>query len=215
MRILMVATLAATATAFAAFIPGKARAAGPEISGPFTYGNLALYFVHRASAPGPVPLTLQEGMAKGTVRVVETGSVNELKIENSGDEDVFIQSGDIVKGGSRQHRVLTVSFVLPKKSGEVPVASYCVEHGRWSARGGESAALFASSADSLPSRAAKLAMKAPAAAGIAPQQYGTAGQAYYAAAETGQRQRAVWDEVGQNAREIVGGRKRAGGLACL
>ncbi len=73
-------------------------------------------------------------MAKGTVRVVETGSVNELRIENSGDEDVFIQSGDIVKGG-RQDRVLTVSFVLPQKSGEVPVAAYCVEHGRWSQRG--------------------------------------------------------------------------------
>src|SRR5208337_4758299 len=162
MRILMVATLAATATAFAAFIPGKARAAGPEISGPFTHGNLAIYFVHGGNAPGPVPLTLQEAMAKGTVRVVETGSVNELRIENSGDEDVFIQSGDIVKGG-RQDRVLTVSFVLPPKSGEVPVAAYCVEHGRWSQRGAEDAGHFASSYNSIPSREAKLAMKAPPA----------------------------------------------------
>jgi hypothetical protein len=55
------------------------------------------------------------------VRVEETGSVNELKIENLGDEDVYIQSGDIVKGG-RQDRALTVSFILPKKSGAVPEA---------------------------------------------------------------------------------------------
>ncbi|MGO9170476.1 MAG: ARPP-1 family domain-containing protein [Rhodomicrobium sp.] len=204
MRILMVATLAATAAAFAAFMPGKARAAGPDISGPFTHGNLAIYFVHGGNAPGPVPLTLQEAMAKGTVRVIETGSVNELRIENSGDEDVYIQSGDIVKGG-RQDRVLTVSFVLPQKSGEVPVASYCVEHGRWSARGGENAALFASSAESLPSREAKLAMKAPAPAGIEPQRSGTAGQAYYAAAETSQRQRAVWDEVAKTQYKLSAG----------
>ena len=99
-------------------------------------------------------------MAKGTVRVAETGSVNELRIENTGDEDVYVQSGDMVKGG-RQDRVLTVSFVLPRKSGEMPVAAYCVEHGRWSQRGAEEVTTFAGAYNALPSREAKLAMKAP------------------------------------------------------
>ena len=54
------------------------------------------------------------------MHVLETGTVNELKIENTGSEDVFIQAGDIVKGG-RQDRVLSMSFVLPPKSGEVPI----------------------------------------------------------------------------------------------
>ena len=108
----------------------------PVISGPQVHENFAVYFIHGPSAPGPVPLTLQEALAKGSVRVLETGEVNELKIENTGGEDVFIQSGDIVKGG-RQDRVLTMSFVLPPKSGEVALAAFCVEHGRWSARGAE------------------------------------------------------------------------------
>ena len=70
-----------------------------------------------APAPaGAVPLTLQEALAKGSVQVVETGRVNELQIENTGAEQVFIQAGDIVKGG-KQDRVLTVSFLLPAKSG--------------------------------------------------------------------------------------------------
>jgi ARG and Rhodanese-Phosphatase-superfamily-associated Protein domain len=112
-----------------------------HISGPHVHDNLAVYFIHGPSSAGPVPLTLQEALDKGAVRVMETGSVNELQIENSGDEDIFIQSGDIVKGG-RQDRVLTMSFVLPPKSGVVPLAAFCVEHGRWSARGNESVAMF-------------------------------------------------------------------------
>ncbi len=157
---------------------------GPRISGPFTHQNLAVYFVHGTSAQGPVPLTLEEALGKGTVEVVETGSVNELKIRNTGDAGVFIQSGDIVKGG-RQDRVITVSFLLPPKSGDVPLASFCVEAGRWHARGQEDAGHFASSQEAMPSRAAKLAMKAP----LSERAVRDAGS------ETGERQRKVWEEV--------------------
>jgi hypothetical protein len=57
--------------------------------------------------------------------------------------------------------VLNVSFVLPPRSGEVPLAAFCVEHGRWSARGNENARVFASAEEAMPSREAKLAMAAP------------------------------------------------------
>ena len=202
MRLIILAALTVTAAAFPGLLPSRARAeAAPTITGPFTHGNLAIYFIHGEGAPGPVPLTLQEAMAKGTVRVVETGSVNEFRIENSGDEDVFIQSGDIVKGG-RQDRVLTVSFVLPRKSGEVPVAAYCVEHGRWSQRGAEDAGHFASSYNSLPSREAKLAMKAPVAADVAA---APNARLAYSASETGERQRAVWNEVAKTQEKLSEG----------
>lgn len=56
---------------------------------------------------------------------------------------------------------MTVSLVLPPKSDRIPIASFCVEHGRWSARGGEDAQSFASSAAAMPSREMKLAMQAP------------------------------------------------------
>ncbi len=207
MRVFILAVLAATAAVLPGALSGRARAAPADtaISGPFTYGNLAIYFVHGSSATGPVPLTLQEALAKGTVRVVETGSVNELRIENSGSEDVFIQSGDIVKGG-RQDRVLTVSFVLPKNSGEVPVAAFCVEHGRWSARGAEDAAHFASSYNSLPSREAKLAMKAPLpAAAVTPPNAQPFSSSRYSSSETGERQRAVWNEVAKTQDKLSAG----------
>jgi hypothetical protein len=157
-----------------------------RLSGPLVHENLAVYFVHGASKPGPVPLTLAEGLNKGVVRVTETGNVNTLAIENLGDEEIFVQSGDIVKGG-RQDRTLMVSLLLPAKSVRVPIASFCVEHGRWSPRKGEDSRTFASSAGSVPSRELKLAMQAPlpAAAGNA-------------AMETGTRQQMVWDKTAQD-----------------
>jgi ARG and Rhodanese-Phosphatase-superfamily-associated Protein domain len=161
MQIVSLAAVALAVFSFAAAAPRSAFAdTKTRISGPNTHENLAVYFIHGASAQGPVPLTLQEALDKGSVRVLETGSVNELKIENTGDEDIFIQSGDIVKGG-KQDRVLRMSFVLPPKSGAIPIAAFCVEAGRWSARGTENVAAFASADEALPSREAKLAMRAP------------------------------------------------------
>ncbi|MEZ5852859.1 MAG: DUF6569 family protein [Hyphomicrobiaceae bacterium] len=136
-----------------------AAAADPKrrVSAPLQHGNLSIFLIHGASAPGPVPLTLQEALAKGTVEVLETGKVSELKIRNTGDEPVFVQMGDIVKGG-RQDRVLTLSMLLEPKSGDVPVGAYCVEQGRWSARGKEDARRFALSEAMMPSREAKVAL---------------------------------------------------------
>lgn len=139
---------------------------GLRLSGPVTHGNLAIYFVHGASRSGPVPRTLQEALAGKTVKVRETGDVNQLKVENVGDEDVFIQAGDIVKGG-RQDRVLGVSLVLPAHSGTVAIAAFCVEQGRWSARAGEDDKTFASADAVLPSRESKLDLAGRGATGSA------------------------------------------------
>ena len=184
-------------------------AANVQISGPHVHDNLAVYFVHGASASGPVPLTLDEALTKGSVQVIETGEVNELKIENTGAEEVFIQSADIVKGG-KQDRVLTVSFILPAHSGQVPIASFCVERGRWTARGTEDASTFASAAEALPSREAKLAMKAslPAAPPLADPSLEMKGSGELAPSsenEVFERQREVWDAVDKTQSKLSSG----------
>lgn len=152
--------LAATSLAFATLGASGARAEEYRVSGPITHENLAIYLIHGTSAAGKVPLTLDEALGKRAVRVHETGNVNELTVENLGNEDVFIQSGDIVKGG-QQDRALTVSLILPPKSGRVPLAAFCVEQGRWSARGKEDVKTFTTASATVPSREAKIAMKAP------------------------------------------------------
>jgi hypothetical protein len=153
--------LIVAAAATAAFaLAREAKAGGERISGPYAHENLTIYLVHGKSADGPVPLTLDEALAKGAVKVNETGSVGELEIENAGSEEVFVHAGDIVKGG-QQDRVVTSSLMLKAKSGRVPLAVFCVERGRWAARGEEDVKQFASASEMLPTREAKLAMRSP------------------------------------------------------
>jgi hypothetical protein len=158
---------ASAALPFAMAGAAMASTAANRISTPAVHENIAVYFVHGQSAAGPVPATLQEALARGDVEVVETGNVRELEIENKGDQPVFVQFGDLVKGG-KQDRVLTVSLVLQPKSGRVPIGSYCVEQGRWSARGTEDAKKFSMSDSMMPSREAKIAMAKPAAKAAQP-----------------------------------------------
>src|SRR6202045_1624817 len=167
-----------------------------RISGPLVHENLAVYFIHGSSAPGKVPLTLEEAMANGAVKVRETSNVNQLEIENLGDHEVFVQSGDIVKGG-KQDRTLMVSLLLPPKSGAVPIASFCVEEGRWTARGREGGRNFSTAPASVPPRELKLAMKAPMPAAPPnsdPTRTGAPGSGA-GLAEIGVRQRQVWESV--------------------
>jgi len=192
--------LAASSLAFLS-LGNTPRADEYRVSGPVVHENLAIYLVHGKSAAGPVPLTLAEALAKSAVKVHETGNVNELQIENLGNDEVFVQSGDIVKGG-QQDRVLTVSLILPQKSGRIPIASFCVEEGRWSARGKEDVKSFATASAVVPSRKAKIAMRAPVAA--PPSDPAPVGhtrrsdiRAAYAGSDTSSRQQEVWRSVRQ------------------
>ena len=136
-----------------------APAADLQITGPYTHENLSIFLVHgsKNAASGKL-LTLQEAMDQQKVSVYETGQVNELSIENRSSIDVYIQSGDIVKGG-RQDRVLTLDIILPAHSGKIPISAFCVEHGRWTRRGNEESAQFSSSTQSLPARSLKIAVR--------------------------------------------------------
>jgi hypothetical protein len=151
------------------------------VSGPYSHKNLAIFLLHGPDQrQDKTPLTLQEAMERKVVVVHETGDVNNLAIENLSDEEVFVQSGDIVKGG-RQDRVLALDLIVPPKSGKIPIASFCVERGRWTARGAENAVAFSSSEKSLNSKELKIAAKHSAS------------------------QREVWDKVAQSQAKLSAG----------
>ena len=79
-------------------------------------------------------------------------------MENLSAQDVYIQSGEIVKGG-RQDRVLKDDFILPTASGKVDITAFCVEHGRWSQRGQEPVQAFAAAPNAIASPEMKRAVK--------------------------------------------------------
>jgi len=130
-----------------------------RISGPYTHKNLTIFLVHgKDLLPGKNFLTLQEALAQKKVRVYETKEVNELAIKNFSNQDVYVQAGDIVRGGE-QDRMISIDFIVPPRSGRMPIAAFCVESGRWSKRGEEQAAYFSSSENIAATKELKLAAK--------------------------------------------------------
>ncbi len=129
-----------------------------RISTPFTHKNLTIFLIHGADASSNKDLiTLQEAMEMKVFKVYETEDVDELIVENlSPKYDVFIQSGDIVKGG-KQDRVLAISIIIPRNSGKVSIEAFCVEAERWEGRGNESKREFSSSEERIVSRELKIA----------------------------------------------------------
>jgi len=129
-----------------------------KLSGPYVHANLTIFLVHGKNLIEGNFLTLQEALEQKKVVVYETKDVNELAIQNLSNQDVYVQSGDIVKGG-QQDRMISIDFIVPPRSGRLPIAAFCVEQGRWSRRGNESVAGFTSSADVVATKDIKLAAK--------------------------------------------------------
>jgi hypothetical protein len=148
---LLIAVIAIAATE--GFAQGNYR-----ISAPYTYKNLTIFLIHgKDSTSKKNIITLQEAMKLKIFKVYETSEVNELMVENiSTQYDVFIQSGDIVKGG-KQDRVLAISIIIPAKSGRVSIEAFCVESGRWEKRKGEDVQQFSSSEERIVSKDLKVA----------------------------------------------------------
>lgn len=143
--------------------PGAVLAAADyRFSGPYTHDNLTVYLVHGTETLDAATfLTLREALEQKKAVVHETGSVNQLSIENlSPGEEVYVQSGDIVKGG-KQDRTLPHDAVIAAGSGPVPIDSFCVEAGRWAKRGDESSAYFSLSSSSVSVSGIKRAVAAP------------------------------------------------------
>jgi hypothetical protein len=138
-------------------LPAAAGTDDYRVSGPYTHDNLSIFLSHGKS-DGKSDLTLREGLERKKVIVYETKQVSELAIENLSEKDVFVQGGDIVKGG-QQDRVLQTDFVLPAKSGKVPIAAFCVEPGRWTRRGAEPVQNFSASTESVGNAEMAVAVK--------------------------------------------------------
>lgn len=127
--------------------PPKAQApAVKSVSGPFTHDSLTVFLLHGPDVlQGKKILTLQDALVQKKAVVNETSNVNQLSVENTSDDTLlFIQSGDIVKGG-KQDRAIAFDMLLPPKSGLVSIGAFCCESGRWTKRGSEAANYFAES----------------------------------------------------------------------
>jgi hypothetical protein len=116
-----------------------------KVSGPYACGNLAVFLVHwkvEEQERANRYLDLTRALRTHTLLVKETGSVSELVFQNrSPSRSVYVQSGEIVKGG-RQDRTIRYDTVVAPRSPGLRVPVFCVESGRWNGRHGESSKRF-------------------------------------------------------------------------
>lgn len=135
-------------------VPGLGRLA---LSGPYRHRNLSLFYIHDTGRPLVEPnyISLEEGTASGQVTISEQDSaqVGRLLISNHSDRPLFLQIGEIVKGG-KQDRTLQASLVVPPRTKMYPVPSFCVEQTRWA--GGKR---FAPRGIIMPDRLGKVAVQ--------------------------------------------------------
>jgi hypothetical protein len=133
---------------------------GYFLTGAYSHKNLSVYLIHnKAQVKMRQYIPLGEALERGIVQVNETGDVNRLTAENlSSQFHVFMQSGDIVKGG-KQDRTIGQDVVLAPGSGKVPLKAFCVEQGRWRPRGKERVQQFSSSKKRLSSKELRIAAK--------------------------------------------------------
>jgi hypothetical protein len=112
-----------------------------HFSSPVRHENLEIHFLLGPSAP-PDYLTLAEGYSEQVVEIFETGRVGRLAVRNkSTDRPLFIQLGELLKGGL-QDRTVATDLVLDPGEAYNGVPAYCVEQGRWSRRRREDHAKF-------------------------------------------------------------------------
>lgn len=133
--------------------------AGPRdltVSGPHTHDNLTLFLIHgQDTMKAKKVVTLHDALNRN-LAVVHDTRTNTLTVENRSGSDLFIQSGDIVKGGT-QDRTIQYDLLVPANSGRIGLQAFCVEAGRSFARGGEPAAVFGASTEQLPGKNLRLA----------------------------------------------------------
>jgi len=113
-------------------IPGLGK---PLLAGPYMHKGLALFYLYqKKEEPKDLEyMLLDEGLASGEVKVSEAADaqVRTLIISNASDKHLFLQVGELVRGG-KQDRTLQTSLVVPPKTLHAAIPSFCVERSRWS-----------------------------------------------------------------------------------
>lgn len=126
-----------------------------KVSGPITHGNLSVYLIHGPDRlRGGRVLPLQTALAQGLATVHAAG----LSIDNRADVPIFVQAGDVVKGGT-QDRTIPYDQLVPPGAIRQPLQVFCVEAGRSSPRAGEVSTSFEVASQQLPGRRLNLAAR--------------------------------------------------------
>jgi len=101
------------------------------VHAPEHFRGLTLFALElRAAEDDAEYLTLDDALRHGILRVLDTGVVERVTMENLSRRDwVFVMAGEVI-GGGKQNRMVREDVLLAPDM-RVTVPTYCVEQGRW------------------------------------------------------------------------------------
>jgi hypothetical protein len=111
-------------------------------------GNLTIAFVASARQNPHAYTTLEDGLRTKTAVIHERNSQT-LWIDNLGNADLFVQSGDLIKGG-QQDRMIANDMILGAGDTTRDLEVFCIEEGRSTKRGAEPIETFSASEERAP-----------------------------------------------------------------
>jgi len=114
-----------------------------KIAGPWKAGRLTVWAIEGPDSIHHPYLTVEQALATGRAIIHENNS-QLLWIENRSDSDLFLQSGDLIKGG-QQDRMIESDMILGAHDTSQSLHVFCVERGRSTKRGSEPIETFSSS----------------------------------------------------------------------
>jgi hypothetical protein len=145
----------------------RAPALGMTILDPVSVSNLAVYLVQlprsriaargHAVAPPVQFVCLEQARAAGEVVISETGVVELVHLVNYSSKDLFLQAGEVLRGGDND-RAVAGDLIIPALRSEPeshPVPVFCVEQQRLDQRRGSTPGLFTHFNQMVPGRKLK------------------------------------------------------------
>ena len=106
-------------------------------------GHITIWMIDAPQTNTHPYLTLGEALRTHRAVIHENNS-QRLWIENRSDTDLFLQSGDLIKGG-QQDRMVASDMIVPAHDTSHDLNVYCIEHGRSTKRGAEPIETFSTS----------------------------------------------------------------------
>src|SRR5262245_60547433 len=108
------------------------------------------------------PPAMNASAAAGEPAPSQSPDVSRVAVINRSDRPLYLMPGEIVVGG-QQDRAVGQEYIIEAKTGPIPIDVFCVEHGRWQAKGSRELSLIINQSQSVGTQGETIAVTPEAA----------------------------------------------------